>query len=223
MATVLSVNVGRERPNPHKESVTTGIDKRPVQDAVLVRAPGSKADGLGSGLVGDVIGDRTVHGGDDQAVYAYARESLDTWAEELGRELTSGVFGENLTTTGLDVDGALIGERWAVGDELVLQVTSPRVPCATFQGWLEEQHWVKRFTAAARPGTYLRVVTPGHVRAGDEVRVVHRPDHDVTTSLVFRAYLGEPDLIPAVLVAEDLPAEDRAELEARYARRHAQG
>ena len=152
MSSVLSVNVGRARPNPFKDSLTTGIDKRPVDGPVLVRAPGSQADGLGSGLVGDVIGDRSAHGGDEQAVYAYARESLDRWVEELGRPLTSGSFGENLTTTGLDVDGALIGERWEVGDDLVLQVTGPRVPCATFQGWLEEQHWVKRFSQAAIPG-----------------------------------------------------------------------
>ncbi|HEX7836199.1 MAG TPA: MOSC domain-containing protein, partial [Kofleriaceae bacterium] len=103
MATVLSVNVGQAQPSEHSSIRVTGIDKRPVTNAVAVRAPGSKRDGLGSGLVGDMICDRRYHGGDDQAVYAYAREDLDRWAGELGRPLASGAFGENLTTTGLDI------------------------------------------------------------------------------------------------------------------------
>ena len=100
----------------------TGIDKAPTSESVLVRAPGTKRDGLGSGLVGDVC-DRRNHGGEAQAVYAYAREDLDHWESVLGRTLHGGVFGENLTLTGVDVSGAVIGERWRVGDELELAVT----------------------------------------------------------------------------------------------------
>ncbi|MDT5241302.1 MAG: hypothetical protein QOD97_3500, partial [Mycobacterium sp.] len=117
MPSVLTVNLARPRPNPDKESVLTGIDKQPTDDAVAVRSPGPKRDGAGSGLDADAIGNKKVHGGDDQAVYAYAREDLDNWQTELGRTLASGNFGENLTTSGIDVTGARIGERWHVGSD----------------------------------------------------------------------------------------------------------
>ena len=209
-ARVLSVNVAHARPNPDKDASFTGIDKRPAVGPVLVRAPGSKADGLGSGLVGDVIGDRASHGGDDQAVYAYAREDLAYWEGVLDRALPPGSFGENLTTTGLDVTGALIGERWLIGDQVELQVTDPRIPCATFRGWIGVPGWLKTFTEAAVPGAYLRVLALGPIAAGDPIRVTHRPDHDVTIGMVFRALTREPELLPAILAAAaDLPDETR--------------
>jgi MOSC domain-containing protein YiiM len=209
-ARVLSVNVGRERPSPVKDAPTTGIDKRPVDGPVLVRAPGAKHDGLGSGLVGDPVCDRSSHGGDDQAVYAYAREDLDRWEAELGRRFTNGAFGENLTTHGIDITHARIGERWRIGDELELQVTDPRIPCSTFRWWIAERGWLKTFTAAACPGAYLRVVTPGEVAADDPIVVTHVPAHDVTVQLVFRATTRERELLPSVLTAgDDLPEETR--------------
>ncbi|MFI7070679.1 MOSC domain-containing protein [Micromonospora sediminicola] len=211
---VLSVNVGRPRPNPWKGIEATGIDKRPVDGPVLVTAPGPKGTGQ-VGLAGDRVYDVAHHGGPDQAVYAYAREALDRWEAELGRALRNGAFGENLTTSGVDVDGALIGERWRVGADLVLEVSCPRIPCGTFQGWLGEHGWIMRFTEAARPGAYLRVVTPGSVRAGDRVEVVHRPDHDVTAAVVFRATTREPELLPRLLVADALPGEDRERIRRR--------
>src|SRR5665811_433739 len=131
----------------------------------LVRAPGPKAGGLGGGLVGDSVCDRESHGGDTQAVYAYAREDLDYWESVLERTLPGGVFGENLTTTGLDVNGAVIGERWRIGDELELAVTVPRIPCGTFRFWMAESGWLRTFARAAMPGTYLSVARPGLVRA----------------------------------------------------------
>lgn len=205
---LLSVNVGRPRPNPWKGLAATGIDKRPVDGPVAVIAPGPKGTGE-VGLVGDRAYDVKHHGGSDQAVYAYAREDLDGWEAELGRTLADGVFGENLTTVGVDVSGALIGERWRVGPDVVLEVSCPRIPCATFQGWLAREGWIKRFTRAAVPGAYLRVIATGSVRAGDAVEIVHRPDHDVTVSLVFRALTREPELLPRLLVADALPEESR--------------
>src|SRR4051794_31956681 len=125
VASVLSVNLARVRANPDKPSRRTGIDKAAAPDAVMVRAPGPMRGGLCSGLVGDTIGNQKLHGGDDQAVYAYAREDLDGWAAQLERPLTDGMFGENLTTAGVDVTGALIGERWRVGtDGLLLEVSA---------------------------------------------------------------------------------------------------
>lgn len=225
MATVLSVNVGQAQRTKHSSIGVTGIDKQPVKTPVNVRAPGSKQDGLGSGLVGDMICDRRHHGGDDQAVYAYAREDLDTWAAALGRPLGDGCFGENLTTAQLDVTGALIGERWRVGDALVLEVSCPRIPCRTFAGWLGEHGWIRSFTRAVRPGAYLRVVEPGPVQHGDPIVVVRRPEHDVTIGLVFRALTREPLLLERVLAADALPhreqpaARSRLELALKAAER----
>ena len=206
---VLSVNVGRARPNPWKGLSATGIDKRPVDGPVAVIAPGPKGTGR-VGLVGDRVYDVKHHGGTDQAVYAYARDDLDRWAAELGRPLANGNFGENLTTAGLDVNGALIGERWRIGPDVVLEVSCPRIPCATFQGWLARDGWIKRFTEAALPGAYLRVIEPGDIRAGDPVAIVHRPGHDVTVALTFRALTREPELLPRLLAADALPEEGKA-------------
>ncbi|MFA0844145.1 MULTISPECIES: MOSC domain-containing protein [Streptomyces] len=201
---LLSVNLGRAAAVPytdHPEGVT-GIDKRPIEGAVRVTAPGSKGTGA-SGLAGDAVCDTRHHGGTDQAVYAVAREDLDDWERELGRPLPNGSFGENLTTAGVDVSGALIGERWRIGPGLVLEVTSGRIPCRTFQGHLGEKRWVKRFTEKGAPGAYLRVVEPGEIRAGDPVEVVHRPGHGVTVALQFRAVTTERELLPRLLAAAD--------------------
>jgi MOSC domain-containing protein YiiM len=209
MAELLSVNLAAPRPNPAKTVGTTGIDKRPAQTAVQVRAPGPKGTGLGSGVVGDRVFDMAHHGGDDQAVYAYAREDLDHWQAELGRELPGGVFGENLTTRGLNVTGALIGERWRVGSAVVLEVAVPRIPCGTFAHWMAEQGWIKRFTIAARPGAYLRVISAGVMARGDPITVEHRPGHAVTIGIAFRALTREPELLPMLLDARELPQQVR--------------
>ncbi|GAB3990319.1 MOSC domain-containing protein [Actinoallomurus acanthiterrae] len=210
------MNIGTPRSNPWKDSGVTGIDKRPVDGPVAVTAPGPKGTGA-VGLAGDRVYDVRNHGGDDQAVYAYAREDLDRWAAELGRELPNGVFGENLTTSGVDVNAALIGERWRVGDRLVLEVSCPRIPCGTFQGFMREQGWIKRFTQAALPGAYLRVIEPGEVQAGDRITVEHRPAHEVTIALTFRALTLEPDLLPALAAADALPEETKDRVHRRTA------
>lgn len=210
MAHVQSVNLAVPEVSTAKAVGVTGIRKRPVDGPVLVRPPGPKSTGLGGGLVGDQIFDRASHGGDDQAVYAYAREDYDWWAAELDRPLDNGMFGDNLTTVGLDVNGAVVGERWRVGADLILQTTFARIPCATFQAKMNEPRWVRRFTAEARPGAYLRVVEPGEVRAGDRVSVVHRPAHGMTIGEGFRAWTLEPELLPRLLdVAE--PSSELAE------------
>jgi MOSC domain-containing protein YiiM len=211
---LLSVNLAVVRDNPFKHAQRTGIDKRPAEGPVAVRAPGPKAHGLGSGLVGDFVGDRRNHGGDDQAVYAYAVEDLQWWADTLSVTLSAGQFGENLTTQGMDVSGARVGERWLLGDGVVLQVTDPRIPCATFRGRMNRPGWLKTFTEAARPGAYLRVVTPGTVRGGDTIEVTHRPDHEVTVAMVFRALTTTPELLPQILQAPDLTEETRQMAEA---------
>ncbi|MFE2303753.1 MOSC domain-containing protein [Streptomyces sp. NPDC059445] len=199
---LLSLNLGRARTVPYTDQPegVTGIDKRPVEGPVRVTAPGPKGAG-GSGLAGDTVCDLRHHGGDDQAVYAMAREDLDGWERELGRTLPNGVFGENLTTLGLDVSGALIGERWRIGSGVVLEVTCGRIPCRTFQEHLGEKRWVRRFTLQGAPGAYLRVIEPGEIRTGDPVEIVHRPAHDVTVAVQFRAATTERELLPRLLAA----------------------
>ncbi|WP_181804224.1 MOSC domain-containing protein [Streptomyces shenzhenensis] len=199
---LLSVNLGHARAVPYTDQPdgVTGIDKRPVAGPVRVAAPGPKG-AAGSGLAGDAVCDLRHHGGDDQAVYAYAREDLDVWEEELGRRLPNGCFGENLTTNGLNVSDALIGERWRIGSGLVLEVTSGRIPCRTFQGHLGERGWVRRFTRKGATGAYLRVIEPGEIRAGDPIEIIYRPEHGVTAAMEFRATTTERELLPRLLVA----------------------
>jgi MOSC domain-containing protein YiiM len=206
MSILLSVNLGAARPTEHSDIGYTGIDKRPASDPVQVRGPGRKGIG-GSGLVGDRVCDLRHHGGDHQAVYAYAQEDLVRWSAELDRPLPPGSFGENLTTVGVNVTDTVIGERWRVGRQVVLEVCSPRIPCRTFAGWLTERGWVKKFTERAVPGAYLRVVEPGFIEAGYPVRVIQRPEHDVTIGLAFRALTTEPELLPRLLVASALHPE----------------
>ncbi len=217
MPKVLSVNVAQARtnPDPRARSKVTGIYKVPTGEVVMVRAPGT----TGSGLAGDTIGNPKFHGGDDQAVYVYAREDLDAWEARLQRTLTAGMFGENLTTEGIDVTQARIGERWRIGTNgLVLEVSAPRTPCRTFSAKLDLRHWIKTFTQAGNPGAYLRVVSPGTIRAGDDITVEYRPDHEVTIGLVFRARMSEPELLPRLAVADALSAEIKAEVEQRTRR-----
>ena len=219
-ARIAAVNVVHARvPDLRGDLDETAIDKRPVLERVAVRA----ASPAGVGLAGDEVVDKRHHGGRDQAVYAYAVEDRDWWAAELGRELAPGSFGQNLDTEGIDVTGAVIGERWHVGDDgLVLEVTSPRIPCATFQGFMNEPRWVKRFTEHGASGAYLRVVGEGTVGAGDRVTVTDRPAHGVTVGEVFvkrqvaaerlqRLLDEQPDLAPDLVhaVERDLAARAR--------------
>lgn len=191
-ARIVSVNVGRPRDEEWAGSLRrTAIDKHAVTDPVPVGE---------LGLEGDEVADTKNHGGTYQAVYAFAREDLDYWAEQLGEPVRAGLFGENLTTSGIDVNEALLGERWRIGSVL-LEVVSVRIPCSVFKNWLGVNHlddarWVKRFTALGRPGPYLRVLEPGTLTVGDEIVVEHRPGHDVTVSTMFRALTTERSLLP---------------------------
>jgi MOSC domain-containing protein YiiM len=215
-ATVLQVNLAVPEKSDAKNVGITGINKQPVDHPVAVRAPGPKRTGLHSGLVGDQIFDIDHHGGDDQAVYAYAREDYDWWERELGRTLPGGLFGENLTTEGLDVNGAVLGETWRIGEDLVLRTTFGRIPCATFQWKMREPRWVRRFGAERRPGAYLKVVHPGDVRAGDEVQVLDRPGHGVTIAESYHAWMHDSARLREYLDIEELPAGVRADIRRRF-------
>jgi MOSC domain-containing protein YiiM len=162
---------------PTKDSTgVTAIDKRPVEGPVTVHP---------LGLTGDIQASRKHHGGPTKAVYAYAQDDADFWSAELGREVTPGLFGENLRVSGVDASHAVIGERWSVGDQVVLEVTMPRTPCVNFARYLGERSWVRRFAEANRVGTYLSVVTKGSISAGDTIRVTDVPDHGITAAQVY--------------------------------------
>jgi MOSC domain-containing protein YiiM len=193
-------------PLPGKKPDRSGIDKKPVPGRVAVHP---------LGLEGDVQVNRKYHGGEGQAVYAYAQEDADFWIAELGRELPPGRFGENLRTTGLDLTGALLGERWRIGTALV-EVTAPRIPCANFARFWNEPQLVKRFTAHGATGAYLRVLEPGEIGVGDLIEVLDRPDHGVTLGRTFRILTTQrsrvAELAPAL---HHLPLKDQPKLRAR--------
>jgi MOSC domain-containing protein YiiM len=175
---VLTVNVVEELIPGPKETGFTAIDKRPQGRRVPVGE---------LGLEGDRVCDVDNHGGPDQAVYAYAEEDALWWTEQLGRDIPTGLFGENLRTEGLDISNALIGEVWRIGDEVEVMVRAPRVPCITFQHRMQLKGWVKRFHQAGRPGAYLKVLKTGAIGAGDGIKVLKRPDHEVTVAVMFAA------------------------------------
>ncbi len=211
MPSIVSVNTGVVRDAPYANLGFSAMHKTPVAGRVAVRT---------LGIEGDEIGDTRHHGGVDQAVYVFAREDLDWWAGELGHDIRDGMFAENLTTRGIDVNEAEVGERWRVGTA-EFEVASVRIPCNDFKNWMglggyDNRAWVKRFTRVGRPGPYLRVVTEGEIGAGDELTVVHRPGHGVTVTTMFRALTTEAALLPQLLRVDGLVEEARRAAE-KYA------
>ena len=204
---LLSINVGTP-----VDADWAGDLKRTAIDKHVVEGP-VKVDELG--VEGDQVADTKHHGGPYQAVYAFAREDIDLWVERLGQEIRNGQFGENLTTSGIDVNAALIGEQWRIGTT-VFQVADVRIPCNVFKGWMgmsgyDDSAWVKRFTLEGRPGPYLQVVVPGEIAVGDAIEVVHTPNHDISVTSMFRAFTTERELMPRLLeAADDLPPRARA-------------
>jgi MOSC domain-containing protein YiiM len=195
---------------PDRNPRRTGIDKRPVTGRVAVHP---------LGLDGDVQVNRKHHGGEGQAVYAYAQEDADHWIAELGRELPPGRFGENLRTSGLDLRNAVLGEQWQVGTAL-FEVTAWRIPCANFARFWGVPDLVKRFAAHGATGAYLRVLRTGELGAGDTVEIVSRPDHGVTVADGFRIDTTErhriAELAPALRY---LPVKDQPKLAAKIGAR----
>lgn len=198
-ARIVSVNVGgvAKLVTPRGE-VDSAIVKRPVAGPVPLR---------GDNLEGDKQADRKVHGGSHRAVYAYAAEDYRWWEEQLGRTLEPGTLGENLTTEGIDVNVALIGERWAIGDSAELEVSVPRFPCSKLAARMGDPTFVATFSKALRPGPYFRIITAGPIAAGDPIRVTARPDHGIRIVDAARIYLFERDRLAELLAAPQIGAE----------------
>ena len=195
-----SVNVGPIRIVEWRgDRVATGIWKSPVAGRVSVQ---------GVNVVGDDQADRTAHGGIDKAVYVYAREDYNWWAQQLGYELGPGAFGENLTVRGMSATDAVVGERWRIGSVL-LEVSQPRLPCYKLGIRMNDAGFPRRFANAGRLGTYLRIVEPGALAAGDPIEVVHRPGHDLTVSDVAHIYLRDHRQVDRLLQVRELSEDWR--------------
>lgn len=162
----------------NNENVSTGIYKQPVTGPVAINS---------TGIEGDSIIDTAVHGGLDQAVYLYHQEDYDWWSEQLGKSVEPGAFGENLTIAGAkDID-------WVIGDRIningvELEITAPRVPCFKLGVKMGDSKIVKQFVQAVRPGAYVRVITPGTVAIGDELRVTKTEQDYATVKDVFKEW-----------------------------------
>src|SRR5207249_9740737 len=168
---VLSVNVGGAREFEYHG--------RPARSAIWKTTVAGRIAARGVNLKGDDQADREAHGGFDKAVYAYAVEDQRWWERELGRPLSYGEFGQNLTTEGMELNDALVGERWQIGSA-VFEVSEPRIPCWRLGVRMNDETFPRRFSKALRAGSYLRIVVEGDVGAGDEIRVMAKPDHDLT-------------------------------------------
>jgi MOSC domain-containing protein YiiM len=207
---VVSVNAGSaELMKIGARTVSTGIRKRPVERGHVGTL----------GLAGDVVADTENHGGPDQALYLYSSGDYAWWADQLGAVPEPGMFGENLTLSSFGSDEVRIGDRYRVGPVL-LEVTSPRIPCSTFATRLGEPDWVKRFAAARRPGLYVRVLDPGEVAAGDPVeRLGGGEDHPTVVDLMDAWYEPEPEAeLLERLLAAPVAVRARGSLEKKLAR-----
>ena len=190
---VVSINIGQVK--------TIEYRGKPVRTAILKTPYDGRLRLEGVNLRGDDQADRRVHGGPERAAYAYALEDYLWWQERLGRTIPQGKFGENLTLSGIDISGALIGERWHIGNAVV-QVMSPRVPCYKLGFVMGDQRFVKRFADALRPGAYLGIVQEGDVGPGDAVEVIYKPDHKLTLREMMRIYFFDHDRLSEMLVPE---------------------
>ncbi len=161
---LISINLGREQAIQNgKVLEKSGIYKLPVDGPARVTI---------NGFVGDIICDLENHGGVDQAVYVYGGADYDWWSQMLGATLVPGTFGENLTISMLESGPASIGDRLHIG-EVILEVTAPRIPCATLAARMNDPFFVKKFRDAERPGFYCRVIQEGFLRTG--IPVTHEP------------------------------------------------
>lgn len=203
---VLSTNIARVQQDPGGADRVSGIDKLSVASGIDVFTPGPNY-GDGSGVTGDVIGDSLHHGGAHKAVYAFSREELDFWDPTY----RNGFFGENLTTSGIELENLLINQQVRIGTAL-LEVSVPRRPCRTFASWLVIRGWLKTFTQRGLPGSYFRVVEAGHINPGDSLEVLQAPDHDITMAMAFRAKMGDKSLARQVVAAQCLPGRYHDEL-----------
>jgi ferredoxin-NADP reductase/MOSC domain-containing protein YiiM len=175
MSTLISVNVGLPQDVSWRgRTVHTGVWKSRVAGPSMVRRLNIDGDGQG-----DLAG----HGGEQRAVLVYQDESYRHWQEFFGRDLEYGAFGENFTVDGLSDDEVCIGDRYRIG-EAEFEVTQPRVTCFRVGMRLGEPKLPSLLVAHRRPGFYMRVLTEGHVAAGDSIVRTRVGPHALTVAEV---------------------------------------
>jgi MOSC domain-containing protein YiiM len=180
---LISINAGKEQTHVNKgRQEITGIYKNPLSGPVQITK---------LGIVEDFIGSPQHHGGPDQALYVYGEADYQWWEKEIGGEMTPGMFGENLTISELEDRSLNIGDYLHIG-EVSLQVTAPRIPCGTFATKMKDPQWVKKFSAAERPGFYVRVLKEGALSVGDEVRIEKYTGETLSLMDVYRAHYDKP-------------------------------
>ena len=195
LAKIISVNVGTPREFEYKgRAAISAIWKSPVNGRVAAK---------GVNLAGDDQADRQAHGGFDKAIYAYAIEDMKWWEQQIDRTLEHGEFGENLTTQGIEVNDALVGEHWSIGST-VLEVSEPRIPCWRLGVRMNDKTFPKKFTQALRPGPYLRIIEEGDIGVEDEIKVIEKPEHDLTVRDVFRIYTKDRSEVGRLLEVKQI-------------------
>jgi MOSC domain-containing protein YiiM len=194
-AKVVSINAGRIRGfTRNGKAEESAIWKEPLEGAVQVSA---------LGLDGDEHASAGTHGGIDQALYAYSREDYGWWEDQLQTQLSPGTFGENLTTSGIDLSQVVSGERWLIGNVLI-EASQPRIPCSTFQYRMQQDNWVTRFNDGGRPGVYFRVIEEGAIQAGERIEVKSRPEASLRVYEMFRIRVFENHRSSELLAANGL-------------------
>ena len=187
---LISINAGKKHTLVNKgKTEITGIYKNPLAGAVHITK---------LGIADDYIGSPKHHGGPDQALYVYGEADYQWWEKEIGTKLGPGMFGENLTISELACGGFNIGDYLYIGN-VTLQVTAPRIPCGTFASKMEDPQWVKKFSAAERPGFYVRVLQEGELSAGEEVRVEKYTGATLSLVQVYRDHYDKEGRNEAVL------------------------
>jgi MOSC domain-containing protein YiiM len=203
---LVSINIGQERELENgARREKTGIFKIPTYAPIVVTQ---------LGIAEDYICDSHHHGGPDQAIYVYGSADYDWWSAELGKELPPGIFGENLTISGLESADFSIGDRLKIGD-VILEVSAPRIPCGTLARRMGDPQFVKRYRQAERPGLYCRVIQPGSLQVEMLVTVGKCQVATISIIEMFRDYYDKGKSEEAIhrLLKAPIASRSRLELE----------
>ncbi|MEC3907298.1 MOSC domain-containing protein [Tamlana sp. 2201CG12-4] len=189
------------------QEVTTGIYKMPTDSPIFLGKKGVKDD---------EVTDKKVHGGEFKACYLFSMEQYSYWKPLYPNlKWNWGMFGENLTISGLDETQICIGDIYKVGETLI-QITQPREPCFKFGAKFGDMGALKRFIDHGLSGTYVRILEEGLVKAGDIFELKHRKENSLTTAKLFKLIFSknkDPELIKRAINNDALPQRKRDKLE----------
>ncbi|MEL0456879.1 MOSC domain-containing protein [Flavobacteriaceae bacterium SZ-1-7] len=188
-----------------KKEVVTGIYKTPTNAPIFL----GKSD-----VKDDEVTDRKYHGGEFKACYLFSEDYYGYWKNLYPNlKWNWGMFGENLTVSGLDETKIFVGDIYKVG-EAKIQITQPREPCFKLGAKFGNQNILKKFIAHGHPGTYIRVLEEGYVKPGDTFTLVERPENSLTTAQLYHlifAKTKDKDLLNRATKNNALPERARKE------------